>query len=45
MLYLLNEGEGGNTVLAEQVQNAYMAALDGTFAMVYKADAWIKERE
>ena len=33
----------GNTVPAKQVQNAYMAALNGTFAKVYKADAWIKE--
>ncbi len=36
---------GGITVLAEQVQTAYMAALDGTFARVLKADAWIKEHK
>lgn len=34
---------GGITVSAEQVQCAYMAALDGTFARIQKADAWIKE--
>ncbi len=33
---------GGAIVPAEQVQNAYMAALDGSFANVMKADAWIK---
>ena len=33
----------GNTVNAEQVQNAFMAALDGSFAKVLKADTWIKE--
>lgn len=32
----------GSTVETEQVQNAYMAALDGTFAEVLKADVWIK---
>lgn len=31
----------GTTVPAKQVHNAYMAALDGTFAKVMKADAWI----
>lgn len=31
----------GITVPADQVQNAYMAALDGTFAKVLKVDAWI----
>lgn len=36
---------GGNTVLAEQVQNAFMSALDGSFAKVYKTDVWIKEHE
>lgn len=36
---------GGTIVSAEQVQNAYMAALDGSFANVVKADAWIKEHE
>lgn len=35
----------GNTVLAEQVQNAYMAALNGAFAKVLKADVWIKEQD
>lgn len=34
-----------NTVKAEQVQNAFMAALDGSFAKVLKADAWIKEQK
>lgn len=33
----------GNTIPAEQVQNAYLAALDGTFAKVMKADEWLKE--
>ncbi|WP_026891485.1 cysteine hydrolase family protein [Lacrimispora aerotolerans] len=33
----------GITVSAEQVQYAYMAALNGTFAKVQNADAWIKE--
>lgn len=35
----------GTIVPAEQVQNAYMAALDGSFANVMKADACIKEHE
>lgn len=35
----------GNTVKAEQVQNAFMASLDGSFAKVFKADAWIKEQK
>lgn len=35
----------GTTVIAEQVQNAYMAALNGTFAKVYKAAEWIKEHK
>ncbi len=35
----------GITVPAEQVQYAYMAALNGTFAKVQKADAWIKEHK
>lgn len=35
----------GITVPADQVHNAYMAAIDGTFAKVMKADAWIKENE
>lgn len=34
---------GGITVSAEQVQSAYMAALNGTFAKVQNADAWMKE--
>ncbi|ADY55476.1 isochorismatase hydrolase [Syntrophobotulus glycolicus DSM 8271] len=34
---------GGIPVLADQVRNAYMAALDGTFARVVQADVWIKE--
>lgn len=33
----------GITVPAKQVQCAYMAALDGTFAKVQKADTWINE--
>ncbi len=32
-----------STIAADQVQNAYMAALSGTFARIYKAEAWIKE--
>lgn len=36
---------GEITVSAEQVQSAYMAALNGTFAKVQKADAWIKEHK
>lgn len=35
----------GITVPADQVQYAYMAALNGTFAKVQKADAWIKEHK
>lgn len=35
----------GNIVKAEQVQNAFMAALDGSFAKVLKADAWIKDQK
>lgn len=35
----------GNTVTAEQVQNAYMAALDGSFARVLKADEWVKKQK
>lgn len=31
----------GSMVPAEQVQNAYMAALNGSFAKVYKADEWL----
>jgi nicotinamidase-related amidase len=34
---------GDNIVPAEQVHCAYMAALNGSFAKVIKADAWIKE--
>ena len=34
---------GETTVSAEQVQCAYMAALNGRFAEVQKADSWIKE--
>ncbi len=34
-----------NTIKAEQVQNTFMAALDGSFAKVLKADAWIKEQK
>ncbi len=34
---------GETTVSAEQVQCAYMAALNGRFAEVQKADGWIKE--
>jgi nicotinamidase-related amidase len=34
----------GSTVPAEQVQKAYMAAMNGAFAKVVKADAWIKEQ-
>ncbi len=33
----------GETIPAEQVQNSYLAALDGTFAKVIKADQWLKE--
>lgn len=33
----------GNIVLADKVQDAYMAALSGNFAKVYKADEWIVE--
>ncbi|MDD3169805.1 MAG: cysteine hydrolase family protein [Eubacteriales bacterium] len=33
----------GNTIPAEQVQTAYLAAIDGTFARVIKADAWLRE--
>ena len=36
---------GGITVPAEHVQNAYMAALNGTFAKVLKADMWINEQQ
>jgi nicotinamidase-related amidase len=32
----------GNKILADQVQNAYMAALSGTFAKVSKSDEWIE---
>ena len=32
----------GVTIPADQVQNAYMAALDGTFAKVYKGEAWLE---
>ncbi len=35
----------GDTIPAEQVQNAYLAALDGTFAKVIKADMWLNEKE
>lgn len=35
----------GNTVKAEQVQNSFMAALDGSFAKVLNADVWIKEQD
>lgn len=35
----------GMTVSSEQVQNAYMAALDGTFAKVYKKDEWMRRQE
>lgn len=31
-------------ISAEEVQNAYFAALNGTFATVQKADLWIKEQ-
>lgn len=31
----------GNTLKADQVQDTFMAALDGTFARVLKADTWI----
>ena len=33
----------GKTIPADQVQNAYMAALDGTFARVLKADEWFEK--
>ncbi|MDP4153368.1 MAG: cysteine hydrolase family protein [Bacillota bacterium] len=36
---------GETAVSAEQVQSAFMAALNGTFAKVMKADMWIKENE
>ncbi|MFA9376301.1 MAG: cysteine hydrolase family protein [Lachnotalea sp.] len=36
---------GGMTILAEQVQNAYMAALADNFAKIYQTDVWIKEHE
>lgn len=35
---------GGMAVPAKQVQNAYMAALNGTFASVVKAEEWIREQ-
>jgi nicotinamidase-related amidase len=31
----------GMKVPAQQVQNAYMAALNGNFAKIFKADRWI----
>ncbi|NCB50885.1 MAG: cysteine hydrolase [Clostridia bacterium] len=36
---------GDAVVSAGQVQNAYMAALNGSFANVIKADAWINKHE
>ncbi len=31
----------GMMIPAEQVQGAYLAAMSGTFATVYRAEAWI----
>ncbi|MFT4145470.1 MAG: cysteine hydrolase family protein [Mobilitalea sp.] len=33
----------GNAVKAEQVQNAYLSALDGSFAKVLKYDEWVQQ--